>query len=142
MTEPGLHALTERIRDAWQRRDPAALAACHQPDGVIVSPLFATARGRAAIQTSYAAMFTAFPDLELTVDATVVDLPHVANFETFRGTHMNEFFGHPGTHRRIEIHVARLMTVVNGLIMHQRVIYDFTGLLVQLGVLRAKSGQP
>src|SRR6516225_5909494 len=100
MTETDLHTLTERLRDAWRRRDPAALAACHDPDGVIVSPLFATARGRAAIQNSYAAMFTAFPDLELTVDATVVDLPHVANFETLRGTHTNEFLGHPGTNRR------------------------------------------
>jgi hypothetical protein len=71
-----------------------------------------------------------------------VDLPHVANFETLRGTHTNEFLGHPGTNRRFEIHLARLMTVVNGLITHQRVIYDFTGWLVQLGVLRAKSGKP
>ena len=142
MMEPAVHTLAERHRDAWQRRDPVALAACHHPDGVIVGPLFATQRGRAAIEASYAALFTAFPDLTLTVDATVVDLPYVANFETLRGSHRSEFLGYPGTNKRIEITLARLMTVENGLITHQRVVYDFTGLLVQLGVLRAKPGKP
>jgi uncharacterized protein (TIGR02246 family) len=142
MKHPELQALTERHRNAWQRRDPAALAACYHPDGVITSPLFATARGRAAIEASYAALFTTFPDLEITVDATVVDPPHVANFETLRGTHMHEFLGHLPTNRRIEISLARVMKVESGLIIQQQVIYDFTGLLVQVGVLRAKPAKP
>ena len=142
MMQPEVQSLAERHRDAWKRRDPAALAACHHQDGVISSPLFATARGRAAIEASYAALFTAFPDVTFTVDATVVDLPYVASFETFRGTHLNEFLGYPGTNRRFEFSLARLMTVENGLITHQRAIYDFTGWLVQLGLLRAKPGKP
>lgn len=139
---PEAQALAERHRDAWQRRDPGALASCHHPDGVMVGPLFATQRGRAAIEASYAALIRAFPDVTITVEATVVDLPHVANFETFRGTHLDEFLGYSGTNKRIEFALARLMTVENGLITHQRVIYDFTGWLVQLGVLRAKPGKP
>jgi hypothetical protein len=142
MTHPELQILTERLRSAWLRRDPAALAACHHPDGVIISPLFATARGRVAIEASYAALFTTFPDLELTVDATVVEPPYIANFETLRGTHRHEFFGHPPTNKRIEVSLARLMRVENGLIIQQDVIYDFTGLLVQVGVLRAKPAKP
>jgi uncharacterized protein (TIGR02246 family) len=142
MTHPELQILTERLRSAWLRRDPAALAACHHPDGVIISPLFATARGRVAIEASYAALFTTFPDLKLTVDATVVEPPYIANFETLRGTHMHEFFGHPPTNKRIEVSLARLMRVENGLIIQQDVIYDFTGLLVQVGVLRAKPAKP
>jgi len=35
-----------------------------------------------------------------------------------------------------------LMTIEDGLIMHQRSVFDFTGLLVQVGVLRAKPGKP
>jgi predicted ester cyclase len=142
MTEPELHALTERHQEAWRRRDPVALASCHHPDAVIVSPMFATARGRAAIESSYAVLFATFPDLEITVDAMVMDPTHVASFETFRATHANEFFGHPGTNKPIEISLARLMTLENGFITHQRLVYDFTGLLVQIGVLRAKPGKP
>ena len=138
MTQPDLHDLTKRYRDAWQRRDPAELAACHHPDGVIVSPMFATVQGSAAIQASYAALFTAFPDWDFTVDTIVTDPPYVANFSTVRATHTHDLFGYPGTHKRIEIQAAVLMTVENGLITHERRIYDFTGLLVQIGVLKAK----
>ena len=137
-----LQALTERLRNALQRRDSAALAACHHPEGVIISPLFATARGRAAIESSYAALFRTFPDAEFTVDATVVDPPNIASFETMRGTQMHEFLGHPPTNKRIEITLARLMKVEDGLIVQQKVVYDFTGLLVQVGVLRAKPAKP
>jgi hypothetical protein len=36
----------------------------------------------------------------------------------------------------------RVITVADGLIASERRIYDFTGLLVQLGVLRAKPAKP
>jgi predicted ester cyclase len=80
--------------------------------------------------------------MELTVEETIVDLPHVATFDTLRGTQLHEFLGHPATNKRVEIKLARLMRVENGLIVEQKVIYDFTGLLVQLGVLRAKPARP
>jgi hypothetical protein len=49
----------------------------------------------------------------------------------------------PGTNRHIEFRNARLMNLdADGLIAHERRIYDFTGLLVQLGVLRAKPAKP
>jgi hypothetical protein len=34
------------------------------------------------------------------------------------------------------------MTFADGLIAHERRIYDFTGLLLQIGVLRAKPAKP
>jgi hypothetical protein len=34
------------------------------------------------------------------------------------------------------------MRIENGSIAHVRRIYDFTGILLQLGVLRAKPGKP
>jgi hypothetical protein len=45
----------------------------------------------------------------------------------------------PGTNRRIEFRHSRLFRVDDdGLFAHERRIYDFTGLLVKVGVLRAK----
>jgi predicted ester cyclase len=142
MAGPELRVLLERHREAFRRRDPAAIAACHHADAVVVSPLFATARGRAAIEAAYASLFGSFPDMEISLDAMVVDPPHVASFETMRATHRNEFLGYPRTNRPVEMTLARLMTVEDGLIMHHRVVYDFTGWLVQAGVLQAKPGKP
>jgi hypothetical protein len=44
----------------------------------------------------------------------------------------------PPTGRRIEVAGAFIYRLHNGLIAHERRILDFTGLLVQVGVLRAK----
>ena len=58
-------------------------------------------------------------------------------------THVNEFFGMPGTNRHIEFRMARLIEMDDqGLIKNERRIYDFTGLLVQVGILRAKPAKP
>jgi len=56
----------------------------------------------------------------------------------FSGTHVGEFFGFAGTGRRMEVTIACVLTFVDGLITEERRIYDFTGLLVQIGVLKAK----
>ena len=41
---------------------------------------------------------------------------------------MNDFFGLPGTNRHIEFRNARLLKMnEDGLIKHERRIYDFTG---------------
>jgi len=53
-------------------------------------------------------------------------------------THEGELFGLPASHKKIEFRVVRLVTAEDGMIQTERRIYDFTGLLVQLGVLRAR----
>jgi len=137
-----LQALSDRLQDAFTRRDPAAVAACHTLDGVAESPMFATLRGRKAIEEAQRAFFTSFPDATMTVDATVIDPPYVAIFVTINATHVNEFFGLPGTGRHIEFRLSRLLRMEGELIAHEARIYDFTGLLVQVGVLRAKPAKP
>lgn len=99
--------------------------------------------GRKAIEDASRAFFTSFPDATLEIDAVLVDPPRVAIFTTVNATHVNEFFGMPGTNRRLEFRIARLLEVNDqGLIAHERRIYDFTGVLVQIGVLRAKPAKP
>ena len=44
----------------------------------------------------------------------------------------------PPTGRRIEVAGAFIYRIRNDQIVHERRILDFTGLLVQVGVLRAK----
>ena len=105
--------------------------------------MYATLRGRQAIEDAARAFFTSFPDFTFEVEATIIDPPFIAIFTTVNATHMNEFFGLPGTGRHIEFRMSRLMKMNDeGLIIHERRIYDFTGLLVRIGVLRAKPAKP
>ena len=143
MTRVELQGIAARYVEAWTRRDPPAIAQYHALDGIAESPIYATLRGRKAIQDAFRAFFTSFPDATIAVDALLVDAPRVAIFTTVNATHVNEFFGMPGTNRHIEFRMARLIEMDDqGLIKNERRIYDFTGLLVQVGILRAKPAKP
>src|SRR5262245_25663110 len=80
LTRAELQAVSDRLQDAFRRRDAIGMAACHTLDGVVESPMFATLRGRKAIEEAHRAFFTSFPDATMTVNAIVVDPPHVALF--------------------------------------------------------------
>ena len=141
MTHDETVAFLLRRQDNFLRRDVAALTADHTPDGIVHSPLFPHVNGTAAIQTSYRTLFTIFPDWELRCDPPIVDGDRAAHPFAARATHVGEFMGLPGTGRRFQIHGCLLYALRDGLIAEERRVYDFTGLLIQLGVLRSKTAR-
>jgi steroid delta-isomerase-like uncharacterized protein len=103
-----------------------------------VSPTGGVLEGRDAIERIYRVWLTAFPDLIFLHEDVLVDEDRVAVLCRVAGTHGGEFFGMPATGRRIEIPAVFVYRFEDGLIAHERRILDFTGVLVQVGVLRAK----
>ena len=143
LTRDDLQAIVERHLDTWQRHDVPALVAFHSADGTVESPMYGTRRGRAEIEEAYRAFFKSFPDARMEREAILIDPPNVAIFITVAATHGDEFFGLPATNKRLDIRSARFMQFdAAGAIVHERRIYDFTGVLLQLGVLRAKPAKP
>ncbi|OFW05802.1 MAG: hypothetical protein A3H96_15330 [Acidobacteria bacterium RIFCSPLOWO2_02_FULL_67_36] len=127
-----------RHQQAWDARDAEALANSHTLDGRIISPIFRTVEGRPAILHSYRALFQIFPDWRYTGETVLVDGNQVAQPFTVTATHVGEFMGFPGSGRRTEFSGVRLLELRDGLIAQERRYYDFTGLLVQLGILQGK----
>jgi predicted ester cyclase len=142
MTRAEIDGFVRRHLASFARRDPGAVAADHAPEGIVESPMFATLRGRPAIEESYRSLFRTFPDWSMTPAVILIDPPRAALFVKIAATQMNEFFGLPGTQRRVEFECVLRMTFENGLIAEEQRIYDFTGFLVQVGVLRAKPAKP
>ncbi len=138
MTREEIFALFTRREADWRARDAAALTADHSPEGVVVSPTGGVLEGRVEIERIYRVWFQAFPDLVFTTEDLLVDDNRVALLCRITGSHAGEFFGMPPTGRRIEVSGAFIYRVQEGLIVHERRILDFTGVLVQVGVLRAK----
>jgi steroid delta-isomerase-like uncharacterized protein len=138
VTRAEVVALFERRETAWRKRDAAALAADHSPDGVVISPTGGVLEGRTGIAHIYQVWFTAFPDLAFSTEDLIVDDDRVALLWRVAGTHLGEFFGVNPTKRHIEISGASIYRLQNGLIVHERRVLDFTGVLLQVGVLRAK----
>ena len=138
MTRDAIVALMGRRTAAWTARDAAALAAIHAANGVVVSPTGGVLEGRGEIERVYRLWLTAFPDITVEAADMLIDGDRVAQLLRITGTHLGDFFGMPPTNRHVEVEAALLMIARDGAIAEERRVYDFTGLLVQVGVLRAK----
>ena len=138
MTRDDIVALMDRRNAAWAARDAAALAAIHAVNGVVVSPTGGVLEGRDEIQRVYRLWLTAFPDIAVAPADMLIDGDRVAQLLRISGTHLGDFFGMPPTNRHVELEAALLMIARDGAIAEERRVYDFTGLLVQVGVLKAK----
>ena len=129
--------LAEQQED-WNARDAGALARRHTPDGTIVSPIFRTVQGFDEILRSYRSLFATFPDWQYIGEQPMADGNRVAQPFVVHATHSEEFMGLPGSGRKFDIEGVRVLEMRDGLIAYERRYYDFTGLLIQLGVLRGK----
>jgi steroid delta-isomerase-like uncharacterized protein len=139
MTRPEISELIARVQDAWNRRDVTALANFHAEDCVVESPVSGgEARGREAIARAYEAFFKAFPDLVMTYDEPLIDGSRVVLIARISGTDRGGFMGLQPTGRSVDFPCVLLFDLENGLIARERRIYDFTGLAVQVGAIKAK----
>jgi steroid delta-isomerase-like uncharacterized protein len=133
-------ALFARRSDAWARRDADGLAATHAERGIAESPLQGRIQGRPRIRDAYQSWFTSFPDLKFARRNLLIDGNRAAEFFVVTGTQSAPFHGMPATARTIDLKGAWLFTIGgDGLILEDQRVYDVTGMLVQLGVLKAKS---
>jgi len=142
MTNDEIRTFIARYVDAWQRENVQALVDCYTENARIDSPMFHTILGRADIAESFKKVFDAFDDWNVTVEDVLIDHEpvDVAVFVfTAQVTHRGDIFGMPGTGRRVENSAAFILRFDNGRIASERRVYDFTKLLVQLGVLNAKA---
>jgi steroid delta-isomerase-like uncharacterized protein len=138
MTRDDILALLERQSAAWAARDPAALARAYAPHAIVTSPTGGVLEGQAEIERIYRKWFQAFPDLRFDAEDVLIDGDRVVQIARVSGTHAGEFFGVPATGRRVDVVCALILTLEDGEITHERRVLDFTGVLVQVGVLKTK----
>ena len=138
MTRTETQELFDRRVDAWRRHDVDALLLAHTQDCVLESPIAGKVTGHAAIANVYRGFLASFPDLSVDLPELVVEDGHVVQLVTFSGTNTGGFMGVPATGKRFAFAAALICTMRDGRIAHERRIYDFTGFLVEIGVLKAK----
>jgi steroid delta-isomerase-like uncharacterized protein len=138
VTRSEIVALVKQREAAWTARDPAGLAATHADNGTVISPFGGVQEGRAEIDRIYKLWFAAFPDIVLHQDDVLIDGDRAVIVGRMAATHAGDFFGLPASGRHFEAQIAFVLKFADGAVVEERRIYDFTGLLVQVGVLRAK----
>jgi predicted ester cyclase len=70
----------------------------------------------------------------------LIDGDTVAIGATLTGAYTGGFMGLPASGKPIRVPVAVIFRVTGGEISYERRVYDFTGMLVQIGVLDARPG--
>jgi len=140
MTKEETTRFFERWRQAWAAQDVAALANHYAADCKVISPMFGQMQGRAAVTESFRRLFKAFPDWKLKTDQLIIDGDRAAVVFSTNATHSAEFMGLPATGRTAKVTGVLVQKLDDDLIDEELRLYDFTALLVQVGVLRAKPG--
>lgn len=138
MTREEIVAFFDRHQEAYDNLDAAALAADYADDCSVESPMWGTHRGRAAVEGVYRKVFDAFLDHKIRTDSLVIDGSRVAWVLSLEGTDIGGFMGLPPSGKGFRVPAVFLFEFKDRRVARERRIYDFTGLLVQIGVLKAK----
>jgi len=139
MTREAVAGLVEQWQEARGRHDLEALIGLYASDCVVVSPMAAgNVHGPEANAKVYRAFFEAFPDATIEVEELLIDGDRVVEIGTLRATDTGGLMGMAPSGKLAVIPIVILSKVRNGEIVYERRVYDFTGLLVQIGVLKAR----
>jgi predicted ester cyclase len=141
MTRERARAFFDERQAHWHAQDADALANGHALTGTIISPIFGRRSGRDGIRQSYQSLFTIFPDWAFVSEAPILDGARMALPFSVTATHVGEFMGVAGTNRKFHIRGVMLIEMGDDGIQAEERLYDFTGFLIQVGVLRAKPGK-
>ncbi len=138
MTRGDALGLIAQRQEALARRDAEAMGPLYAPAAILESPLAGSVTGREAVIRATGGFFAAFPDATLTAEPPIVDGDRAVVVAEVTGSHSGTFMGLPPSGRAFRFALVSVLVLLDGQIAHERRIYDFTGFLVQIGVLRAK----
>jgi steroid delta-isomerase-like uncharacterized protein len=140
MTREDVLALLDRRHHAIAARDVTVFSDLYADDARLQSPLAGEAVGPNAIATATAVFFTAFPDSVINEEPPILDADgtRACIVAEAVGKHTGMVLGLPPTGRSFRFALTFVLDLADGKITRERRIYDFTGLLLQLGVLKAK----
>ena len=138
MTRADVMAFFDRRQIAFDNLDAATLAADYAEDCIVDSPTGGTHTGRTAVQKVQQAVFDAFLDMKTRTDSLVIDGNLVAQALNIEGTNIGGLFGLPPSGKPFRFDAVFLYELKDRQIVRERRIYDFTGFLTQIGVLKTK----
>ena len=139
MSRQQIEALFMRRASALRDHDVTAMTSLYARDAVVESPTAGgSVTGQEAIAEITRAWFSGFADVVFTMESLLIDGDRAVWIGVTHGTDTGGFMGLPPTNKPFRLPMVFLCTMKDGAIVHERRIYDFTGMLVQIGVLKAK----
>jgi steroid delta-isomerase-like uncharacterized protein len=130
--------LFDRRQEAFDNLDAAMLAADYTDNCTVESPYAGSHVGRVAAEQVFRGWFEAFLDLKMRSKELIVDGNRVAQVFEVEGTDLGGFLGLQATGKTFRVPAVFLYELRGRQIERERRIYDFTGVMLQIGVLKAK----
>jgi steroid delta-isomerase-like uncharacterized protein len=106
-----------------------------EPDALIRTPVPLDVTGAEALKRVWAALFQAFPDLQLTVEDMIAEGDKVVVRNTVTGTHRGEYMGLAPTGKSVTYNEIFIFRFVNGRVAETWGVVDFFSQMKQLGVI-------
>lgn len=127
--------LAEHTEAVWNRGELDAVDDFVAAEYVEHDPTVAeTLRGREAYKANVEQFRTAFPDITVTIEDTLVEGDRIALRQRFTGTHRGPFMGIEPTGETVDVSALLICRIADGKIAETWVQTDTVELLAQLGV--------
>jgi predicted ester cyclase len=124
-------------RLAYDRQDAQALAYDYADDCTVESPSGGLHHGRDAARAVVQHVFDTL-DVKLHEESLIIDGDSVAQVVTIEGKDVGALLGMAPTGKPFRVPGVFLYELRDGKIVKERRIYDFTSLLIQTGLMKAK----
>lgn len=129
-------AVVRQILAAWNSHDPARVAAHYTEDCRVVDVAIAQPPvGCEGVRQMFEAYYHAFPDLEITSDAIIIDGDQVAIFWTARASHQGSILSIPPSGRAVTTRGVNHLVLRDDKVCETLTIWDVAGMLRGLGLL-------
>ena len=96
-------------------------------------------KGPAGYMSILGMMRGGFPDVQWTLEETIVEDDRVAARFTMRGTHQGSFFGVPPSGKKIEVRAMNFYRLKDGMIVEEYGQPDLLGLMQQIGAIPSQA---
>lgn len=120
------------VEEVWNKHNPGAADAFVAPDVIQNNSLPGTRPGRDGYRQTLEMLFSAFPDVRLTVEDLIADGDKVVERWTIRGTHRGDFMGMPATNKQVTVSGIDIYRYAGGRRVETWSQYDSLGMMRQL----------
>ena len=133
-------AVVRREIDFWNGHDAEKIDEVYADDYVGHETNGSHGGSRDQVKQAAAAVFSAFPNMQLTADAIIAEGDKVVKLWTVRGTHKAEYMGIPATGKDIVVTGCNVFRIDGDKIAECWAHTDALGMMQQLGVIPPMGG--
>ena len=136
-TEENKALMRRAYEEVFNNHNAEAIADFVAEDYVEHTPSPGQGPGIEGAKQYFRGLFTAFPDLHITVEDTIAEGDQVSARAHITGTHQGEFMGMTPTGRQVDITGMDWLRIAGGKVVEHWNQFDDLGMMQQLGVIPA-----